>query len=662
MTGKTKTSKTQTSKTKTSKTKKSENQAETLGFQTEAKQLLHLMIHSLYSNKEIFLRELISNASDATDKLRVEALENTALYENDGDLRIRVAVDEEAKTIQISDNGIGMSRDEVITNLGTIAKSGTAEFLKNLSGDQKKDSQLIGQFGVGFYSSFIVAKRVVVETRRAGESAKNGVRWSCEGEADFQIETINRDQRGTSITLHLKDDDHDFANSWRLRSIIKKYSDHIAIPVQMVKAQPPADKEDSVSKDSPEEWEAINDAKALWTKSRSDISDEEYKSFYQHVSHDFAEPLIWSHNRVEGKQEYTSLLYIPSMAPMDLYQREAVRGIKLYIKRTFIMDDAEQFLPMYLRFIKGVLDSADLPLNVSREILQSTPMVDSIRAALTKRVLDMLNKLATNEPEKYATFWLQFGAVLKEGPSEDPNNREKIAKLLRFASSTSESSEPTVGLTDYLERMKEGQDKIYYVTGDSHAVVANSPYLEVFRKHGIEVLLMSDRIDEWMMGYLTEFDGKSFQDVARGDLDLSAIIGDDKSSNSKKSSDSEKADDKEEDKLLERIKSLLGDRVEAVRGTNRLTSSPACLVVGDNDMGEQMRKIMQAAGQSVPDTKPILEVNKEHPLVAKLAQEKEDDGAARLASILFDQAALSAGRQLENPAQFVQDLNKLMFD
>lgn len=662
MTGKTKTSKTQTTKTKTTKTKKSENQAETLGFQTEAKQLLHLMIHSLYSNKEIFLRELISNASDATDKLRVEALENSALYENDGDLRIRVAVDEEAKTIQISDNGIGMSRDEVITNLGTIAKSGTAEFLKNLSGDQKKDSQLIGQFGVGFYSSFIVAKRVVVETRRAGGGPENGVRWTCEGEADFQIETISRDQRGTSITLHLKDDDHEFANSWRLRSIIKKYSDHIAIPVEMVKAQPPAGEDDATTEDSPVEWEAINDAKALWTKSRSEISDEEYKSFYQHVSHDFAEPLIWSHNRVEGKQEYTSLLYIPSMAPMDLYQREAVRGIKLYIKRTFIMDDAEQFLPMYLRFIKGVLDSADLPLNVSREILQSTPMVDSIRAALTKRVLDMLGKLASNEPEKYATFWSQFGAVLKEGPSEDHNNREKIAKLLRFASSTSESSEPTVGLTDYLERMKEGQDKIYYVTGDSHAVVANSPYLEVFRKHGIEVLLMSDRIDEWMMGYLTEFDGKSFQDVARGDLDLSAIIGDNKSSDSKKPSDSDKGDNQEEDKLLVRIKSLLGDRVEEVRGTNRLTSSPACLVVGDNDMGEQMRKIMQAAGQSVPETKPILEVNTEHPLLTKLAKDKDDDSAARLASILFDQAALSAGRQLDNPAQFVQELNKLMFE
>ena len=653
-----------TAKAKTTKTKKaSKSQAETLGFQTEAKQLLHLMIHSLYSNKEIFLRELISNASDATDKLRVEALENSALYENDGDLKIRVAVDEDAKTIEISDNGIGMSRDEVITNLGTIAKSGTAEFLKNLSGDQKKDSQLIGQFGVGFYSSFIVAKRVVVETRRAGDTSADAVRWSCEGEADFQIETINREQRGTSITLHLKDDDQDFANSWRLRSIIKKYSDHIAIPVEMIKAPTPAaDEDDSAPKDSPEEWEAINDAQALWTKSRGEISDEEYKAFYQHVSHDFAEPLTWSHNRVEGKQEYTSLLYIPGMAPMDLYQREAVRGIKLYIKRTFIMDDAEQFLPMYLRFIKGVLDSADLPLNVSREILQSTPTVDSIRAALTKRVLDMLSKLATKEPEKYSTFWSQFGSVLKEGPSEDHNNREKIAKLFRFASSANDSSEPTVGLSDYIERMKEGQDKIYYVTGDSHSVVANSPYLEVFRKHDIEVLLMSDRIDEWMMGYLTEFDGKSFQDVARGELDLSAIIGDDKQSDSKDSDAKDKADTTQDNELLERIKTLLGDRVEDVKATNRLTSSPACLVVGEHDMGEQMRKIMQAAGQSVPESKPILEVNTEHPLVDKLANEKDEDAAARLSSVLFDQAALSAGRQLDNPAQFVQELNKLMFE
>ena len=641
-------------------TAKSKSKAETMGFQTEAKQLLHLMIHSLYSNKEIFLRELISNASDATDKLRVEALENSALYENDGELRIRIAVNEDAKTIEISDNGIGMSKEEVIANLGTIAKSGTSEFLKNLTGDQKKDSQLIGQFGVGFYSSFIVAKQVIVETRRAGAKAQEAVRWTCEGEADFQVETIEKQERGTSITLVLKDDEQEFANNWRLRSIIKKYSDHIAIPVQMEKIQPPAEEGEEAKTDAPE-WEAINDAKALWTKSRNEISDDEYNEFYRHISHDFAEPLSWSHNRVEGKHEYTSLLYIPGMAPMDLYQREAARGLKLYIKRTFIMDDAEQFLPMYLRFVKGVLDSADLPLNVSREILQSTPMVDSIRSALTKRILDMLSKMAKSEPEKYATFWNQFGAVLKEGPSEDNGNREKIAKLFRFASSANDSADPTTSLSDYIERMKEGQDKIYYVTGDSHSVVANSPYLEVFRKHGIEVLLMSDRIDEWMMGYLTEFDGKSFQDVARGDLDLSAIIGEEDNAKKDSKSKAKKKDQSADDKLLERVKGLLEAKVEEVRSTNRLTSSPACLVVGQNDMGEQMRKIMQAAGQAVPETKPILELNMEHPLVTKLAAEKDDDNASILAGILFDQAALSAGRQLENPAQFVQELNKLMF-
>ena len=615
-------------------TAKAKSGAETLGFQTEAKQLLHLMIHSLYSNKEIFLRELISNASDATDKLRVEALENSSLYEDDGELRIRIAVDEEAKTIEISDNGIGMSRDEVITNLGTIAKSGTAEFLKNLTGDQKQDSQLIGQFGVGFYSSFIVADRVVVETRRAGAAADEAVRWSCEGEADYQLENIERSERGTSITLHLKGEEHEFANDWRLRSIVKKYSDHIAIPVQMLKPETPAV---PAADETPEEqeaevvpeWEAVNDAKALWTKSRSEVSDEEYQEFYRHVSHDFAEPLAWSHNRVEGKQEYTSLLYIPGMAPMDLYQREASRGIKLYIKRTFIMDDAEQFMPMYLRFVKGVLDSADLPLNVSRELLQKTPMVDSIRAALTKRVLDMLAKMATSEPEKYATFWSQFGAVLKEGPSEDHNNREKIAKLFRYASSTSEGAEPTVSLSDYIERMKEGQDKIYYVTGESHSVIANSPYLEVFRKHGIEVLLMSDRIDEWMMGYLTEFDGKSFQDVARGELDLSKITGEETKPDKDAESD-EKSEDAEHGELLKRIKSLLEDKVEEVRSTTRLTSSPACLVVGDNDMGEQMRKIMAAAGQAVPESKPILEINMAHPLVGKLeAEAGEEEGGRR---------------------------------
>ena len=642
-------------------TAKSKSKAETMGFQTEAKQLLQLMIHSLYSNKEIFLRELISNASDATDKLRVEALENSALYESDGELRIRVAIDEEAKTIEISDNGIGMSKDEVIANLGTIAKSGTSEFLKNLTGDQKKDSQLIGQFGVGFYSSFIVAKQVVVETRRAGAAADEAVRWTSEGEADFKVESIEKADRGTSITLILKDDEQEFANNWRLRSIIKKYSDHIAIPVQMEKIQPPAEEGEEPKADQTPEWEAINDAKALWTKSRSEVTDDEYNEFYRHISHDFAEPLSWSHNRVEGKHEYTSLLYIPGMAPMDLYQREAARGLKLYIKRTFIMDDAEQFLPMYLRFVKGVLDSADLPLNVSREILQSTPMVDSIRSALTKRILDMLAKMAKSEPEKYATFWNQFGAVLKEGPSEDNSNREKIAKLFRFASSTSEGTDPTVSLADYIERMKEGQDKIYYVTGDSHSVVANSPYLEVFRKHGIEVLLMSDRIDEWMMGYLTEFDGKSFQDVARGDLDLSAIIGEDDEADKGSKSKAKKKDQTAEDALLERVKGLLEAKVEAVKSTSRLTTSPACLVVGQNDMGEQMRKIMQAAGQAVPETKPILELNMEHPLVAKLADEKDDETAGRLASVLFDQAALSAGRQLENPAQFVQELNKLMF-
>lgn len=635
--------------------------AETLGFQTEAKQLLHLMIHSLYSNKEIFLRELISNASDATDKLRVEALENSSLYEDDGELHIRIGVDEDAKTITISDNGIGMSREEVIANLGTIARSGTSEFMKNLTGDQKKDSQLIGQFGVGFYSSFIVADRVVVETRRAGAAAGEAIRWSCEGEADYQIEAIERADRGTSITLYIKSDEQEFCNDWRLRSIVKKYSDHIAIPVEMIKPAMPSSDDDNDQKDQDKapEWEAVNDAKALWTRSRQDISDDEYKEFYRMVSHDFAEPLAWSHNRVEGKQDYTSLLYVPGMAPMDLYQREAVRGIKLYIKRTFIMDDAEQFMPMYLRFVKGVLDSADLPLNVSREILQKTPLVDSIRTALTKRVLDMLGKMATNEPEKYATFWSQFGPVLKEGPSEDHSNSEKIAKLFRFASSTSDSASPDVSLTDYVSRMVEGQDKIYYLTGDSYSVINNSSYLEVFRKHGIEVLLMSDRIDEWMMGYLSEFDGKSFQDIARGELDLSKITGEEPKADA---ADKETDGDKPQDALLERLKTLLVDRVEEVRTTTRLTSSPACLVVGANDMGEQMRKIMAAAGQPVPEAKPILEINAEHPLVIKLDGESDEDKAKVLASVLFDQAALSAGRALENPAQFVQQLNRLMFE
>ena len=566
----------------------SKNASETLGFQTEAKQLLHLMVHSLYSNKEIFLRELISNASDAADKLRFEALEDSELYEDDGELKIRIQIDEEKKRIVIEDNGIGMSRDEVISNLGTIARSGTSEFLKSLTGDQQKDSQLIGQFGVGFYSSFIVAKKVVVETRRAGEDTAGGVRWTCKGEADYKIETIKKEERGTKIELHLKKDASEFANSWRLRSVIKKYSDHIAIPVQMLKEEtspPPSDDNETIIEDPDKtpEWEAVNDAKALWTRSRSELSDDEYKDFYRHVSHDFSPPLTWSHNHVEGKLEYTTLLYIPSMAPFDLYQRDASRGEKLYIKRTFIMDDAEQFLPMYLRFVKGVVDSTDLPLNISREILQNTPMVDSIRSAVTKRVLDMLAKMAKTDSEKYASFWSQFGSVLKEGPSEDHGNKEKIAKLMRFSTSTSGSAENTVSLTDYLKRKKEGQNKIYYLTGDSYSVLNNSPYLEVFRKHGIEVVLMFDRIDEWMMGYLNEFDGISFQDVARGELDLSELTGKDESEEKKSKGDE---GSKDED-LVSRIKVLLENRIEDVRSTERLTDSPACLVVGEHDMGER---------------------------------------------------------------------------
>ena len=641
------------------------NHAETRAFQTEAKQLLHLMIHSLYSNKEIFLRELISNASDAADKLRFEALEDPSLYDSDGDLRIRIEVDEENKSLTVSDNGIGMSKDEVIENLGTIAKSGTSEFLQSLTGDQQQDAQLIGQFGVGFYSSFIVAKRVVVETRRAGGADSDAVRWTCEAEADYQIEPINMVERGTRVTLHLKDDEYEFANDWRLRSIVKKYSDHIAIPVQMIKKDPPAPEtdEDEIVVEDPDktpEWDSINDAKALWTRSRSEITDDEYKDFYRHISHDFSPPLHWSHNRVEGKHEYTSLLYIPSMAPMDLYQRDAARGVKLYIKRTFIMDDAEQFMPMYLRFVKGVIDSADLPLNVSRELLQKTPVVDNIRSAITKRVLDMLGKLASNDVEKYTTFWGQFGSVLKEGPSEDHANREKIAKLLRFTSSESDSDSCSVSLMDYVGRKKDHQDKIYYLTGESYSVIANSPYLEAFRKHDIEVLLMTDRIDEWMMGYLTEFDGLNFQDISRGELDLQELT-DSKTKKSDKEKSDQESENKTEKELCDRVKELLDGKVNDVRTTQRLTDSPACLVVGEHDMGEQMRKIMQAAGQSVPDTKPVLEINIEHPLVVKLKSEDGTEDAEILAGLLFDQAALSAGRPLDNPAQFVQQLNKMMF-
>lgn len=624
---------------------------ETRGFETEAKQLLHLMIHSLYSNREIFLRELVSNASDAADKLRFEGLHNDKLFEDDPELRIRIEFDKEAKTLTISDNGIGMSRDEVIKHLGTIAKSGTAEFLQNLSGDQRKDSHLIGQFGVGFYSAFIVADRVEVLTRRAGLKPEEGVRWESKGEAEFTVETIERAQRGTSVVLHLKEDALEFADRWRLRSIIKKYSDHISIPIQMQKELQGEDKD----KEQAVEWETINTATALWTRSRTEVSEEEYKEFYKHVSHDFSDPLTWSHNRVEGKLDYTSLLYIPARAPFDLYNRDGARGLKLYVQRTFIMDDAEQFLPLYLRFVKGVVDSNDLSLNVSREILQKDPNIDAMRNALTKRVLDMLEKLANNDSEKYATFWSEFGQVIKEGPAEDFVNRERIAKLMRFSSTHTDNKTQDQSLADYVGRMKEGQKKIYYVVAENFATAKNSPHLEIFRKKGIEVLLMYDRVDEWMVSSLMEYDGKQFQDVAKGALDLGELDSEEEKKQQEEVS-------KELEGLLERSKKVLADRVEEVRLTHRLTDSPACLVVGEHDLGLQMRRIMEAAGQKVPDSKPSLELNPDHPLVKKLDQEQDEDRFADLAQILFDQAQLAEGGQLEDPGSYVQRLNKLLLE
>lgn len=621
---------------------------ETRGFQTEAKQLLHLMIHSLYSNREIFLRELVSNASDAADKLRFEAVSNGDLYEGDADLKIRVSFDKDAKTITISDNGIGMSRDEVIENLGTIAKSGTANFMQKLSGDQKKDAQLIGQFGVGFYSAFIVADKVVVTTRRAGVPANEAVRWECSGDAEFSVETIEKAQRGMSVELHLKDDALEFADDWRLRSIIKKYSDHIAIPVVMQKQAP-------VGEEAAAEDEVINTATALWTRSRSEVSDDEYKEFYKHVSHDFTDPLSWSHNRVEGNLDYTSLLYIPARAPFDLYNRDASRGLKLYVQRTFIMDDAEQFLPLYLRFIKGVVDSNDLSLNVSREILQKDPNIDTMRGALTKRVLDMLAKLAKSEPENYSKFWKEFGQVLKEGPAEDFSNREKIAKLLRFASTHTDTAEQNQSLDDYVARMKDGQEKIYYIAAENFNTAKNSPHLEVFRKKGIEVLLLSDRVDEWLMSHLAEFDGKSLQDVGKGELDLGKLDSEEEKQAKEKVAEQLKP-------LLERVKTALTEQVAEVRITDRLTDSPACVVVAEHDMGAQMRRILEAAGQKLPESKPILELNPEHPLVKKLEQESSDTRFADLAHILFDQANLAEGAQLHDPAGYVQRLNKLLLE
>lgn len=623
---------------------------ETRGFQTEAKQLLHLMIHSLYSNREIFLRELVSNASDAADKLRFEAVSNGDLYEGDAELKIRISFDKDAKTLTISDNGIGMSRDEVIENLGTIAKSGTAQFMQKLSGDQKKDAQLIGQFGVGFYSAFIVADKVVVTTRRAGAPATEGVRWECSGDAEFSIETVEKASRGMTVELHLKDDALEFADNWRLRSIIKKYSDHIAIPVVMKKPEPVGEDK---TEGEPED-EVINTATALWTRSRSDVTDEEYKEFYKHVSHDFTDPMTWSHNRVEGNLDYTSLLYVPARAPFDLYNRDASRGLKLYVQRTFIMDDAEQFLPLYLRFIKGVVDSNDLSLNVSREILQKDPNIDSMRSALTKRVLDMLAKLA-KDSEQYATFWKEFGQVLKEGPAEDFANREKIAKLLRFSSTHTDKSDQDQSLEDYVSRMKEGQEKIYYIAAENFNTAKSSPHLEVFRKKGIEVLLLTDRVDEWLMSHLAEFDGKSFQDVGKGELDLGKLENEEDKQAQEKVAEQLKP-------LLERVKSVLDEQVAEVRITHRLTDSPACVVVAEHDMGAQMRRILESAGQKLPDTKPIFELNPEHPLVKKLEHESNETRFGDLAHVLFDQANLAEGAQLQDPAAYVQRLNKLLLE
>jgi len=626
---------------------------ETLGFQTEAKQLLHLMIHSLYSNKEIFLRELVSNASDAIDKLRFESLSDDSLIKEDPNLRIRVDFDADAKTITFSDNGIGMSREEVIANLGTIAKSGTADFLKKLSGDDAKDSQLIGQFGVGFYSSFIVADKVEVMTCRAGNSADEGVHWTSEGEAEFTIENIEKNDRGTTIILHLKGECEEFADQFRLKSIINKYADHLSVPVEMLKPQDPKEgDEDKDIVDVPE-YEAINSAKALWTRSRSEVTDDEYKEFYRHVSHDFEEPLSWSHNKVEGKLEYTSLLYLPKNPPFDLWNREAPKGLKLYVQRVFIMDQAEQFLPLYLRFLRGVIDSNDLSLNVSREILQKDPAVDSMKSALTKRVLDMLDKMAKKEPEKYQTFWDNFGEVIKEGPAEDHANKEKIAKLFRFSTTHRNSATQDQSLTGYIERMKEGQEKIYYIVADSFNAASSNPHLEIFKKKGIEVIMFYDRIDEWVMGQMYEFDGKQFQDISKGDLDLGKL--DDEEDKESK----EKAE-KELEGLMKRVSDQLEGKVEEVRVTHRLTDSPACVVVPQDQMGGQMRKIMEAAGQAVPESKPIFELNPDHALVQKL--DKEDDEAlfADLVSILFDQAKLVAGEAPEDTADFVKRINKLL--
>ncbi|MCQ3923138.1 MAG: molecular chaperone HtpG [Rhodocyclaceae bacterium] len=625
-----------------------ETTRETLGFQAEVKQLLQLMIHSLYSNREIFLRELISNASDACDKLRFEALHNAGLFESDPDLKIKVSLDKTARTLSIVDNGIGMSREEVVNNLGTIAKSGTREFFSRLTGDQQKDAHLIGQFGVGFYSSFIVADRVTVLTRRAGLAADQGVRWESAGAGEFSVEMVERPARGTEIILHLKEGEDDLLSGWKLREIVRKYSDHIVQPILMQKEEWKDGEQVTTGED-----ETVNQANALWARPKSDITDEQYKEFYKHVGHDFDAPLAWLHARVEGRQDYTQLLYIPAHAPFDLWDRQQRHGIKLYVRRVFIMDDAEQLMPVYLRFVRGVVDTNDLPLNVSREILQESKDIEAIRAGCTKKVLGLLEDLAENRKDDYAKFWKEFGRVLKEGVGEDPANREKIAGLLRFASTHADTEEESASLADYLGRMKEGQDKIYYVTADSFTAAKHSPHLEIFRKKGIEVLLLSDRVDEWVLGYLNEFQGKPLASVAKGGLDLGTLEDE-----AEKQAQAAQAGEFKE--LVDKIKASLGERVKDVRVTHRLTDSPACLVADEHDLGGNLARLLKAAGQKVPASKPILEINPDHPVVQRLKYEEKrfDDWSA----VLFDQALLAEGGQLEDPASFVRRVNALMLE
>ena len=624
----------------------SQNQ-ETRGFQSEVKQLLQLMIHSLYSNKEIFLRELISNASDAADKLRFKALSNPALYEGDGDLRVRVSFDADKGTITISDNGIGMTREQVIDHLGTIAKSGTKEFLTALGQDQAKNSQLIGQFGVGFYSAFIVADKVTVKTRAAGEEADKAVLWESAGEGEYSVADIEKKSRGTDVILHLREDEKEFLNEWRLREIIGKYSDHIGLPVEMLTKE-----YDDEGKECSEKWEKINKSDALWTRSKTDVSDEEYKEFYKHLSHDFADPVTWAHNKVEGNQAYTSLLYVPAKAPWDLFNREHKHGLKLYVQRVFIMDDAEQFMPNYLRFMRGLIDSNDLPLNVSREILQDNKITAALRKTLTKRSLQMLEKLAKDDVEKYLQFWKEFGLVLKEGPAEDFANKETVAKLLRFASTHNDSSEQTVSLEDYISRMKEGQKAIYYITADSYVAAKNSPHLELFNKKGIEVLLLSDRIDEWMLSYLTEFDGKQLQSITKADLDLGDLAD--------KESETQKQQDEAFGSFIERVKNLLGERVKTVRLTHNLTDTPAVVSTDNDQMTTQMAKLFAAAGQPVPEVKYTFELNPEHHLVKKVADIADETEFADWVELLLEQAMLAERGSLENPAVFIKRINKLL--